>query len=54
MYDGGLFKVDSTGFGKAVIIPDVPFSEIEALGITVEPAGGSHGPTGANVLKGDL
>ena len=54
MYDGGLFKVDSTGFGKAVIIPEVPFSEIEALVITVEPAGGSHGPTGANVLKGDL
>jgi anti-sigma-K factor RskA len=54
VYDGGLFRVDSTGFGKAVIIPDVPFSEIEALGITVEPAGGSHGPTGANVLKGDL
>ena len=54
MYDGGLLKEDSTGFGKAVIIPNVPFSAIEALGITVEPAGGSQCPTGANVLKGNL
>ena len=53
-YSGGLFRVDSTGFGKVVIIPVVPFSEIDALGITIEPAGGSHGPTGVNVLKGDL
>ena len=54
VYNGGLFTVDSTGFGKIVIIPAVPFSEIDALGITVEPAGGSYGPTGVNVLKGDL
>ncbi len=53
-YNGGLFRVDSTGFGMVVIIPVVPFSEIDALGITIEPAGGSYGPTGVNVLKGDL
>ena len=53
-YNGGLFTVDSTGFGVVVIVPVVPFSEIDALGITIEPAGGSRGPTGVNVLKGDL
>lgn len=53
-YSGGLFKVDSTGYGQAVIIPVVPFTEIDALGITIEPARGSTGPTGASVLKGDL
>ena len=53
-YNGGLFRVDSTGFGQAVIIPVVPFRQIDALVITIEPAGGSHDPTGADVLKGDL
>ena len=50
----GLLDVDSTGYAQAVIIPGVPFSQIEAIGITVEPAGGSHGPTGASVLAGDM
>ena len=50
----GLLDVDSTGYAQAVIIPGVPFSQIEAIGITVEPAGGSHGPTGARVLAGDM
>ena len=50
----GLLDVDSTGYAQAVIIPGVPFSQIEAIGITVEPAGGSHGPTGASVLAGEM
>ena len=53
-YSGGLFTVDSTGFGQTVIIPVSPFAEFDAIGITVEPAGGSVGPTGTSVLKGDL
>ncbi|MCH7744442.1 MAG: anti-sigma factor [Chloroflexi bacterium] len=53
-YSAGMFKVDSTGYGQAIVIPTVPFAEIDAIGITVEPEGGSLGPTGANVLSGDL
>ena len=50
----GLLDIDSTGYGQAVIIPGVPFSQIQAIGITVEPAGGSYDPTGASVLAGDM
>ena len=53
-YDGGLLTVDSTGFAQAVIIPMIPFTELDAVGITVEPAGGSAGPTGTSVLQGDM
>jgi hypothetical protein len=53
-YSAGTFTVDSTGYGKAVIIPVAPFAEFEAIGITIEPAEGSQLPTGTSVLKGDL
>ena len=53
-YGAGVFTVDSTGFGQTVIIPLAPLAEFEAVGITVEPVGGSTGPTGTSVLKGDL
>ena len=53
-YDGGLLTVDSTGFAQAVIMPMIPFAELDAVGVTVEPAGGSVGPTGTSVLKGDM
>ena len=53
-FSGGLFRVDSTGFGQAAIIAVGPFTDFEAIGITVEPAGGSEGPTGESVLKGGL
>ena len=53
-YNAGWFTVDSTGYGQTVIIPVAPFWEFEAAGITIEPVGGSIGPTGVNVLKGDL
>ena len=54
MYGSGLFTVDSTGFGQAVIIPVAPFAEFDAMGITIEPAEGSTGPTGSSVLQGDF
>ena len=53
-FGAGLFTVDSTGFGQTVIIPVDPFTEFDAIGITVEPAEGSPGPTGDSVLKGYL
>ena len=54
MYSTAIFTVDSTGFGQAVIIPVTPFTEFDGAGVTIEPAGGSTGPTGVSVLKGDL
>ncbi len=54
MNSAGLFTVDSTGYGQAVIIPVAPFAEFDAVGITIEPAGGSSDPTGENILEGDL
>ena len=53
-YPAGLFTVDSTGYAQTVIIPVVPFAEVDGIGITIEPVGGSEGPTGTNVLNGDL
>lgn len=53
-YNGGYFTVDSTGSGQAVIISVAPLVEFEGIGITIEPAGGSAGPTGTSVLKGDM
>ena len=53
-FSAGLFTVDSTGYGQVFVIPAVPFDEIDAIGVTVEPEGGSLDPTGANVLSGDF
>ena len=53
-YSGGVFTVDSTGFGLGVVIPAAPLAEFDAIGITVEPAQGSGGPTGTNVLTGEF
>ena len=53
-YDAGILPVDSTGYGQAVIIPVIPFGEMDAIQITAEPAGGSKDPTGTGVLRGDL
>ncbi len=52
--NAGWFTVDSTGYGQAVIIPVAPFWEFDAVGITIEPSGGSVDPTGVSVLSGEL
>ena len=58
-HPGSQFTVDSTGYGQTVIVPQtvlpefdpvniyMPFTEFDAIGITVEPSGTS-------VLQGDL
>jgi anti-sigma-K factor RskA len=53
-YGAGVFTVDSTGFGRAVIIPVVPFKDVQAIEITLEGAESGYTPSGASVLKGDL
>ena len=54
MHNSGWFTVDSTGYGQTVIIPVAPFWEFDAVGITIEPSGGSKDPTGVSVLSGGL
>ncbi|MCH8062468.1 MAG: anti-sigma factor [Chloroflexi bacterium] len=53
-YNGGYFTVDSSGYGQTLIFPYASIAEFEGIGITIEPIGGSSGPTGISVLKGDL
>lgn len=53
-HSGGLFHVDSTGYGQTVIIPYGSIAQFEAIQITIEPSGGSTGPTGTSVMNGDL
>ena len=52
--NGGYFTVDSTGYGQMPISPRRPFHEYQEIGITIEPDGGSPGPTGEKVLGADM
>ncbi len=51
---GGVFSVDQDGYGVLWVSAPRSLSAYDAVGITIEPAGGSPGPTGARVLGGDL
>jgi len=48
---GGLFRTEPGQPFVSVVIPSSrPFSDFTGLGVTIEPAGGSPGPTGPKVL----
>jgi anti-sigma-K factor RskA len=52
---GGLFKpVDEHGYTTATIWSPQPLEQYVAVGVTVEPEGGSEGPTGSRILAVDL
>ncbi len=51
---GGVFSVYDEGYGLLKIDAPDPLISYQAAGITIEPAGGSPGPTGERVLGGDL
>lgn len=51
---GGVFTVNPEGYGALWIASPEPLSSYPDFGITVEPAGGSPGPTGDKVLGGSL
>jgi anti-sigma-K factor RskA len=51
---GGLFSVSPSGFGVLMVAAPQPLGSYQAFGITVEPAGGSPGPTGPKVLGGRI
>jgi anti-sigma-K factor RskA len=51
---GGVFSVNREGYGSLWIRSPKRLADFSAFGITVEPTGGSPGPTGAKVLGGTL
>jgi anti-sigma-K factor RskA len=51
---GGVFSVNREGYGALWVSSPDPLSSYPAFGITIEPAGGSSGPTGDKVLGGSL
>jgi anti-sigma-K factor RskA len=51
---GGVFSVNPHGYGVLEISAPEPLASYPSYGITVEPAGGSPGPTGEKVLGGSL
>ncbi len=48
--NGGVFSVSDKGYHSLQISSPRPLEEYGAFGITIEPAGGSPGPTGQRVL----
>jgi anti-sigma-K factor RskA len=51
---GGTFSVDEEGYGNLWVSSPDPLLSYSAFGVTVEPAGGSPGPTGDKVLGGEI
>ena len=50
----GLFTVHDDGYASLELHAPLPLIQYDTIGITVEPAGGSPGPTGAKILVGDI
>jgi len=51
---GGVFSVKEDGYVSMWVGAPDPLGSYSAFGITIEPAGGSPGPTGTKVLGGEL
>jgi anti-sigma factor RsiW len=51
---GGVFSVNPEGYGVVYLKSPEPLISYPAFGVTIEPAGGSPGPTGEKVLGGEL
>ena len=51
---GGVFSVSEEGYGSLWVSTSEPLDSFSAVGISIEPAGGSDGPTGEKVLGGTL
>jgi anti-sigma-K factor RskA len=51
---GAVFSVSQNGYGSVWVSSPQPLSSYSAFGITIEPAGGSPGPTGDKVLGATL
>jgi anti-sigma-K factor RskA len=51
---GGVFSVGYSGYGALKVSSPEPLNAYTRFGVTIEPAGGSPGPTGLRVMGGDL
>ncbi len=51
---GGVFSVGHDGYSALEVHAPEPLDSYTSFGITIEPAGGSPGPTGPRVLGGGL
>ncbi len=51
---GGVFAVNPEGYGSLKVLSPKPLNAYQAVGVTIEPAGGSPRPTGEKVLGGNL
>ena len=51
---GGVFSVKQGGYAAKVIYAPQPLVDYGSFGVTIEPTGGSPGPTGEKVLGGNL
>ncbi len=51
---GGLFSVNQEGYASLEIQAPRPLIQYDSVGITIEPFGGSFGPTGNKVLGGNI
>jgi anti-sigma-K factor RskA len=49
---GGVFSVDQAGYGTLQVSANMPLESFPTFGVTIEPTGGSPGPTGKKVLGG--
>ena len=49
---GGVFSVSPDGRAKVAVRAPMPLATYTGFGVTIEPAGGSPGPTGPRVLAG--
>jgi anti-sigma-K factor RskA len=50
----GLFKVDEQGQGVLQVTQSLASNSFNAIGVSIEPAGGSQQPTGDIVMLGKL
>ena len=52
---GGLFRpLNEQGYTTATVHSPLPFEQYVGVGVTIEPEGGSEGPTGSRILGVDL
>lgn len=51
---GAVFSVGEHGYRSVQVEAPLPLDQYEAFGITIEPAGGSPGPTGEKVLGSEF
>lgn len=51
---GGVFSVNTDGYASLEILAPQSLVQYDSIGITIEPFGGSPGPTGAKVMGGEI